>query len=71
MAWLSASDPLATNTTSSGEQPSSAATRSRALTTAALQALPKAWALEGLPKHSPMKGNISRETWSGGCCVGE
>lgn len=42
MAWLSASDPLATNTTSSGEQPSSSATRARALTTASLQALPKA-----------------------------
>ena len=64
MAWLSASEPLATNTTSSGEQPRSAATRARALTTAALHARPRAWVLEGLPKHSPMKGNISRETWA-------
>ena len=67
MAWLSASDPLATKTISSGVHPSSAATLFRALTTAALQALPSEWALDGFPKHSPMKGNISRETlWTRG-----
>lgn len=49
IAWLSASEPLATNNISSGVQPSIVATLTLAVATADLQTRPNTCALEGLP----------------------
>ena len=62
-----ASVPEAVNTTSGGRPPSSAATFSRASSTALRAACPKRWIDDGLPCRSPSQGSMASRTrgWSG------
>jgi len=62
-----ASVPEAVKTTSGGRAPISAATCSRAPSTASRAACPKRWMEEGLPCRSPSQGSMASRTrgWSG------
>ena len=62
IAWLSLSVPPEVNTTSTGQQPSSAATRARASSRRVRGPPPQAWTLEGLPNSSRNIGSIASTT---------
>ncbi len=68
-ARLLASEPVAVNTTSSGRDPTSAATRSRAPATASRAASPRRCTEDGLPNRSSRNGRIASTTSAAGAVV--
>src|SRR5579883_1922268 len=62
IAWLSDSVPPLVKTISWGLAPMSAATRSRAVSTAARACWPGVWIEEALPKSADRKGSMASRT---------